>query len=79
MITRTVTDRDDCNRVVVNHYYPATGDMACTVQRVDEEGNVTWEESDIVFTSDMIQLTDEELAELSGNNYNQAEPDIVEE
>ena len=71
MITRIITDRDDCNRVVVNHYYPATGDMACTVQRVDEEGNVTWEESDIVFTSDMIQLTDEELAELSGNSYNQ--------
>ena len=68
MITRIITDREDCNRVVVNHYYPATGDMACTVQRVDEEGNVTWEESNIVFTSDMIQLTEEELKELGYEN-----------
>ena len=55
------------------------GDMACTVQRVDEEGNVTWEEDNIVFAKGMIELSDEELAELSGNNYNQAESDIVEE
>ena len=68
MITRIITDRDDCNRVVVDHYYPDTGDMACTLQKVDENGVVTWQESNIVFSPDMIQLTEEELKELGYEN-----------
>ena len=74
MVTRIITDREDCNRVVVDHYYPATGDMACTIQRIDESGAVVWQESNIVFTKDMIQLTEEELKELGYEN-NPASPE----
>jgi hypothetical protein len=67
MITREILT-EQYNRVVVNHLFD-NGDMLCTVQMIENEV-VVWEENNIIFFPDMIQLTEKEINTLSDSLNN---------
>jgi hypothetical protein len=68
MITRNI-ETEQYNRVVVNHRYPFDGACLCTVQMVNESGEVEWSEGNLVFPAEMLNLTEEEINELSPENH----------
>ena len=70
MITREIIT-EQYNRVVVKSRYPATGDCACVVQLVSEEGEIIWEEGEYIFTQEMLNLTEEEVERFTIQEINE--------
>ena len=68
MITREIIT-EQYNRVVVNHRYPFDGACLCTVQKVNESGEVEWSEGNLVFPAEMLNLTEAEINELNPENH----------
>jgi len=62
MITRTV-EREDGNRVIIRHIYPATQEYVCTLQLIVDDV-VVMENDNLVFPPEAFELTEEELVEL---------------
>ena len=69
MITRQI-NRDDSNRAIITHIYPATGEFVCTIQQVEDEV-VIWQEDNIVFPPDSFELTADELTHLGVKEENE--------
>lgn len=68
MITREIIT-EQYNRVVVNHRYPFDGACLCTVQMVNESGDVEWSEGNLVFPAEILNLTEQEINELNPENH----------
>ena len=65
MVTREV-NREDGNRVIIRHIYPATQEFVCTLQLIVDDV-VVMENDNLVFPPDAFELTEEELVELGVN------------